>query len=488
MSSQSYLYNPTERTLAAAGDGFSCPRLTTAGRTALTLTAGDKGMMVYDTTLTTLCIWNGTAWEFVTDNSNGFISVKDFGAKGDGVTDDTAAIQAAINSVASGANLLFFPGGSYKISSPINLLSNITIFGVGGNDGSRVFGTHSGNLFQYSNISFCKVSGMAFDGSGCTAFAQTSFGANYTENFTWNDCHFYGQLTECILGNLIFPVITQCTFGYYGTVNILHRHIVSTGSATNLTNVGYVALNRFYNAKGNESVRIDSGEGWTFFKNNWETNACLPLRLNGVLSAEILSNFFEGNVAAQEVEISVGSFVIDSGTVVFNGNQLHPNAAIVQIVKINNLLCRLEFENNSGDITGKNVTNAVGQLISETGNQSLAGSPQFRTFQLTDASGAGLVLIGGLGTYNRNDDLVNFSVSVTYPVTVNGSNAKLGGLPFPAATINTLIGIDNTLASLGWATDAAASTCVPYTTGTLTPRTNAQMSGAVIYLSGTYRI
>jgi hypothetical protein len=26
-------------------------------------------MMVYDTTLTTLCIWNGTAWDFVVDNS-----------------------------------------------------------------------------------------------------------------------------------------------------------------------------------------------------------------------------------------------------------------------------------------------------------------------------------------------------------------------------------------------------------------------------------
>ena len=62
MSSQAYIFNPTERTLAAAGDGFAPPRLTTAGRTALTLTAGDKGTMVYDTTLATLCIWNGTAW------------------------------------------------------------------------------------------------------------------------------------------------------------------------------------------------------------------------------------------------------------------------------------------------------------------------------------------------------------------------------------------------------------------------------------------
>ena len=62
MSSQAYIYNPTERTLAAAGDGFASPRLTTVGRTALALTAGDKGMMVYDTTLLTLCIWNGAAW------------------------------------------------------------------------------------------------------------------------------------------------------------------------------------------------------------------------------------------------------------------------------------------------------------------------------------------------------------------------------------------------------------------------------------------
>ena len=62
MSSQSYIFNPTERTLAAAGDGFAPPRLTTVGRLALTLGTGDAGMIVYDTTLGTLFWWNGTAW------------------------------------------------------------------------------------------------------------------------------------------------------------------------------------------------------------------------------------------------------------------------------------------------------------------------------------------------------------------------------------------------------------------------------------------
>lgn len=44
------------------------------------------------------------------------VSVKDFGAVGDGVTDDTAAIQAAINAT----NALYFPKGSYLMSAAIS--------------------------------------------------------------------------------------------------------------------------------------------------------------------------------------------------------------------------------------------------------------------------------------------------------------------------------------------------------------------------------
>jgi hypothetical protein len=70
------------------------------------------------------------------------VSVKDFGAVGDGVTDDTAAIQAAIN--ASYNKRLFVPAGNYKITATLNIIvSGITIFGE--NLGSTTFIQHTDN-------------------------------------------------------------------------------------------------------------------------------------------------------------------------------------------------------------------------------------------------------------------------------------------------------------------------------------------------------
>lgn len=55
----------------------------------------------------------------------GVINVKDFGAKGDGVTDDTAAIQAAIDYASTNTETVYIPCGMYKITSSINVKTNI---------------------------------------------------------------------------------------------------------------------------------------------------------------------------------------------------------------------------------------------------------------------------------------------------------------------------------------------------------------------------
>ena len=61
-----------------------------------------------------------------------YTSVKDFGAVGDGTTDDTNAISTALNN----GGAVYFPKGDYKVTSTITLFEGIRIFGDG--PGSRI--------------------------------------------------------------------------------------------------------------------------------------------------------------------------------------------------------------------------------------------------------------------------------------------------------------------------------------------------------------
>jgi len=64
------------------------------------------------------------------DKMREWVSVKDFGAVGDGVADDTAAIQAAT----SASKSVFFPPGTYKISGSSvgwDSVNDVCMFGVG---------------------------------------------------------------------------------------------------------------------------------------------------------------------------------------------------------------------------------------------------------------------------------------------------------------------------------------------------------------------
>jgi hypothetical protein len=87
---------------------------------------GGGGTYYYDSSDTTSTDNGGTVivasdggrWKLA--NTAGSLNVKQFGAKGDGTTDDTAAIQAAINALTNGGEVLF-PQATYKVSSTISI-------------------------------------------------------------------------------------------------------------------------------------------------------------------------------------------------------------------------------------------------------------------------------------------------------------------------------------------------------------------------------
>ena len=114
---------------------------------------------------------------------NDMVSVKDFGAVGDGVTDDTAAIQRAIDFVSALGGTVFFPVGTYYVSQLI-YVAGITFQGVGA--GSRMKKIPSADKFkrmftQLSAQTFSSDSAivawrdLAFDGNSANASAYQSY-------------------------------------------------------------------------------------------------------------------------------------------------------------------------------------------------------------------------------------------------------------------------------------------------------------------------
>lgn len=89
--------------------------------------------MVYPrqpTTFTSGTVYTSAWGNWINQKASEIYSVKDYGATGDGVTDDTTAIQSAITATPKGCTV-FFPPGIYKITSALTVTKPMVILGAG---------------------------------------------------------------------------------------------------------------------------------------------------------------------------------------------------------------------------------------------------------------------------------------------------------------------------------------------------------------------
>jgi hypothetical protein len=100
-------------------------------------------------------------------------NVKAFGARGDGATNDTAAIQAAIDAAdAAGGGFVYLPAAAY-IASPLSLKSNVTLLGDG--IGCTVIRNRSGEtaaIIDGAGVTRAGVWDLTIDGTGGSGAAN----------------------------------------------------------------------------------------------------------------------------------------------------------------------------------------------------------------------------------------------------------------------------------------------------------------------------
>ena len=133
--------------VVTTADSSGTMLLKTAGVTAITIDASQNVTIPYKQSGT------GAVTRTVASKLNDTVSVKDFGAVGDGVTDDTAAIQAAFTYATANNKSIYIPAGTYLSSNQITTTAgSISFFGDGVGLSKIVFNATSGG-FSFSLLS-----------------------------------------------------------------------------------------------------------------------------------------------------------------------------------------------------------------------------------------------------------------------------------------------------------------------------------------------
>lgn len=172
-------------------------------------------MVFPDTTFTTGTTITSNWLNAVNDKCLETVSVKDFGAVGDGVTDDTAAIQAAID---SGSKSVYVPQGTYLTTALIEIPDHFVFFGDGSeasiikNNTTSVIGRKSTsstyNYFQITGIGVYRDFNSAsrtygFDFTNCNYIEVNDIKATnfYVGHYLARSTTTFGNTNACWYNN-----------------------------------------------------------------------------------------------------------------------------------------------------------------------------------------------------------------------------------------------------------------------------------------------
>ena len=346
-----------------------------------------------------------------------YASVKDFGAVGDGTTDDTAAINRALNQLYCQTiqspgirRSLFFPAGVYVVSDTINIPSYATLVGEGANNsiiqmvngntnGATYVGQTADNL-QNTGTSIITaptnltVANMAFQSLDPTVsvflvqsakncrFQNVSFiggVANPTTDASGSHGVGYGYTASLIPNNIVFEAcaFSNTAWGQQSAETI--KGIVVNNSSFNTlyqgvnlsaATTGFRITNNVFNNIYAEGVIFDTNTnlnatGYNIFYNvgNWNTTGTGTLTPHSsIINIQGNNNISIGDMFERDAttDLSYPRVKLNNtqSIATTDGTQLGLGSYTIQSALIANIAA------GSGNITSTNsAVNAAGAVI-----------------------------------------------------------------------------------------------------------------------------
>ncbi|HAA01809.1 MAG TPA: hypothetical protein DCE18_00390, partial [Syntrophobacteraceae bacterium] len=329
----------------------------------------------------------------------------DFGAIGDGVADDTAALQAAITAAITNKTCLYLPRGSYKITASLvvtSTLSNgLTLFGDGPT-ASIIYCYAAGvSAFTGGHIyddGYLLVEKPHFIGLGVVGVNgdASSRGDHGFDMATW--AHFLlervdvsGFLLDGVhMRESVIGTICDChiygnrRYGIYGEV---------TAHSPGYGNHGVTIRNSEVQGNKTGGIWMEVSSQLNIVNNVVEANTNFGIKLTRVRAFNLVGNYGEGNGATHIIIGDNASLACIAG--VISGNNLE-NASTVGVTS------GIEVNNAYGvSVFGNFMFNCVLALHFSSIAHNCSGGPNHTVDPVSNESADSVLLYNGVFTGPR---------------------------------------------------------------------------------------
>lgn len=445
------------------------------------------------------------------------VSVTDYGAVGDNLTDNSVALQLAITIASFSGGAIYFPPGIYRYGTTLTFLNHIRYYGVSedynGSFGSTLLYTGVGDAVQVNNpINSSTAANITVEN---LTFRATSLGAGRacfadvgSTLLVFNNCAFYSNVYGMILDQSELVKLSNCSFQLTAAGTrclwVVNGADHTVGASSLYTNRITVENCQFYGVNAASFGIVDDGGIQHVYMNNNLDSVATPFRIHGVSGLTISGNEVENwggtyGINFLATKISGVAFGPTQEAIV-QGNFLFTSVAANYCLNVGagssivNLVCIANEWDCQNATAGGVLFTGTPTYYQGMGNRQtgigLSGAPDGNTVgrsgtytPVVTATGGGFSLGNGTanGRWQRNGNVVTVDFEIGIGGTTNmGTGELIVTLPVVNPSARPIVGSVNGLIAAATFIDGS----LKCTAGSSTVRAYSGGTNAVPVVSG----